>query len=56
VKLIGANFLDPQPIRPTAEQTAELGYLTPSSPAPRKRVRCVPGMLNSSEVKFLYPT
>ena len=23
---------------------------------PRERVRCVPGMLNSSEVKFLYPT
>ena len=22
----------------------------------RERVRCVPGMLNSSEVKFLYPT
>ena len=23
---------------------------------PRERVRCVPGMLNSSEVKVLYPT
>jgi hypothetical protein len=26
------------------------------SPLPRERVRCVPGMLNSSEVKVLYPT
>ena len=25
-------------------------------PLPRERVRCVPGMLNSSEVKVLYPT
>jgi hypothetical protein len=30
--------------------------LTPPPPLPRERVRCVPGMLNSSEVKFLYPT
>ena len=26
------------------------------TPLPRERVRCVPGMLNSSEVKVLYPT
>jgi hypothetical protein len=26
------------------------------SSLPRERVRCVPGMLNSSEVKVLYPT
>jgi integrase len=26
------------------------------APFPRERFRCVPGMLNSSEVKFLYPT
>ena len=26
------------------------------APLPRERVRCVPGMLNSSEVKVLYPT
>jgi hypothetical protein len=30
VKLIGANFLDPQPIRRTAKETAELGYRTPA--------------------------
>ena len=40
-----------------------LPRITPSKGAdrdscslPRERVRCVPGMLNSSEVKFLYPT
>ena len=26
------------------------------APLPRERVRCVPGMLKSSEVKVLYPT
>jgi hypothetical protein len=29
---------------------------TTHAPLPRERVRCVPGMLNSSEVKVLYPT
>jgi hypothetical protein len=30
--------------------------LTATRVIPRERVRCVPGMLISSEVKFLYPT
>ena len=30
--------------------------LTAPPPLPRERVRCVPGMLNSSEVKVLCPT
>ena len=30
--------------------------LTATRVIPRERGRCVPGMLNSSEVKFLYPT
>jgi hypothetical protein len=29
---------------------------TTRAPLPRERVGCVPGMLNNSEVKVLYPT
>ena len=34
----------------------EIAPTATRAPLPRERVRCVPGMLNSSEVKVLYPT
>ena len=48
----------PQSSRLTAYRLAitRKNLLTATRVIPRERVRCVPGMLNSSEVKFLYPT
>src|SRR5271169_5479028 len=39
---------------PRSFQTKD--HLTTAPPLPRKRVRCVPGMFSSLEVKVLYPT
>jgi hypothetical protein len=46
----------PRPSRATAHYLVENAPTATRAPLPRERVRCVPGMLNSSEVKFLYPT
>ena len=40
----------------TAHHLVEVVPIATRAPLPRERVRCVPGMLNSSEVKVLYPT
>ena len=49
--LHSAHAPDPQP-----ETEPHKYAVLPLAPLPRERVRCVPGMLNSSEVKVLYPT
>ena len=46
----------PLPSRATAHHPDENTLTMNCAPLPRERVRCVPGMLNSSEVKVLYPT
>src|ERR1700730_228438 len=46
----------PRPSRATAHHLVEIVPTATRPPLPRERVRCVPGMLNSSEVKVLYPT
>ena len=47
----------PRSSRPTAHPpTIAENAPTATRVIPRKRVRCVPGMLNSSELKVLYPT
>jgi retron-type reverse transcriptase len=44
----------PRSSRATARQPRRNTPTTTRAPLPRERVRCVPGMLNSSEVKVLY--
>src|SRR6516225_12488741 len=46
----------PRPSRSTAHQPHRNAATTTRAPLPRERVRCAPGMLNSSKVKVLYPT
>jgi hypothetical protein len=48
----------PRSSRPTAHPPTTIAENAPTAMRviPRERVRCVPGMLDSSEVKFLYPT
>jgi len=46
----------PRSSRPTAHPPTIANAPTATRVIPRKRVRCVPGMLNSSELKVLYPT